>query len=140
MVNNSKICTGCKIQKPISDFAKNLRRPDGLQTACKNCRKNINKQWYQNNKKVRYLSNKRYREKIRQFLESAKNGPCVDCKNQYHSCAMDFDHISEKNLNISDMAQKGYSIETIKQEILKCELVCTVCHRLRTFNRKQNRK
>jgi len=45
-------------------------------------------------------------------------------------------HINgEKESNISIMSSSGYSIETLKEEISKCEIVCSNCHRLRTFNR-----
>jgi hypothetical protein len=33
------------------------------------------------------------------------------------------------------MAGHGFSIETLKAEIAKCDLVCANCHRLRTWKR-----
>jgi hypothetical protein len=36
-VNDSKFCHGCETLRLISDFAKNRRRRDGLQTQCKSC-------------------------------------------------------------------------------------------------------
>jgi hypothetical protein len=34
---NTKICTKCKIDKPLTDFRADLRRPQGLQSQCKQC-------------------------------------------------------------------------------------------------------
>jgi hypothetical protein len=46
---------------------------------------------------------------------------------------MQFDHvIDEKRDNISDMARKSLSLETIQTEIDKCEIVCANCHAERT--------
>jgi hypothetical protein len=50
---------------------------------------------------------------------------------------MDFDHIAEhgKKINtISRLINTG-SIQKVKEEIEKCELVCANCHRIRTFSR-----
>lgn len=46
---------------------------------------------------------------------------------------MDFDHQKDKFKAVSRMVREGYGEEKILQEIAKCELVCAVCHRIRTF-------
>lgn len=46
---------------------------------------------------------------------------------------MDFDHQRDKLKAVSQMAQNGYGEERILKEIAKCEIVCAVCHRIRTF-------
>lgn len=74
-------------------------------------------------------------KKIKEELWSIKNRPCTDCKNSYHPVCLDFDHLGDKTKNIADMLKEGYSIDRIKEEIEKCELVCANCHRLRTYNR-----
>ena len=48
---------------------------------------------------------------------------------------MDFDHLGSKKQTIARLANSEASIKTIKQEIAKCELVCSNCHRLRTWQR-----
>ena len=47
---------------------------------------------------------------------------------------MDFDHIEDKSFNISS-ALNLQNFEDIKKEIEKCEVVCSNCHRSRTYNR-----
>jgi hypothetical protein len=50
---------------------------------------------------------------------------------------MDFDHVGEdKLMNIAKMA--GLSWARIEAEIAKCEVVCSNCHRIRTWQRLHN--
>lgn len=50
---------------------------------------------------------------------------------------MDFDHREgvEKRFNVSAGIVHGFAIETIREEADKCDLVCAICHRMRTFAR-----
>ena len=69
------------------------------------------------------------------FIDTLKAFPCKDCDLQYEPECMDFDHIRKKIYNISRLVQQRYSKKFILQEIEKCELVCVLCHRLRTYKR-----
>ena len=86
--------------------------------------------------KAKDLSYAKIKHKERQaFINEIKSVPCMDCGNMFPPCAMDFDHVNgEKVANISEM--KTYTIERIKEEISKCDIVCSNCHRIRTFKRK----
>lgn len=89
---------------------------------------------YHRNKKEIIRKNGLRRIKTRQFIWELKRKPCKDCGNSFHPCAMDFDHIQGTKLkNIASM--RSFSNKKILEEISKCELVCSNCHRLRTFNR-----
>lgn len=81
-----------------------------------------------NRKKIR----DRNRDYVRKIKES---NPCSDCNKIYHYSQMDFDHLGDKKQNISRLVNSEASIKTIKQELSKCELVCSNCHRLRTWLR-----
>jgi hypothetical protein len=74
-----------------------------------------------------------------QFINEYKNTrTCTDCDKSYHSSVMEFDHIiNDKRFNIADAVRNGLSIKALEAEILKCELVCANCHRLRTFLRRE---
>lgn len=51
---------------------------------------------------------------------------------------MDFDHVrGEKKYNIGSMVGRGLSPKLIDEEVAKCELVCSNCHRIRTYARMQ---
>lgn len=51
----TKICSKCKKEKPISEFGKNKAKKDGLQAECKECKSAYNKLHYQKNKET-YLA------------------------------------------------------------------------------------
>jgi hypothetical protein len=64
----------------------------------------------------------------------------VDCGGSFHPAAMQWDHIgTDKRINISDAVHKGWSRARILTEIAKCELVCSNCHAVRTWTRRQQR-
>lgn len=70
------------------------------------------------------------------WYNEIKSEPCTDCKQTFPPCCMDFDHVrGEKSHTIGYMVRQEYSIERIKEEIAKCELVCANCHRIRTRDR-----
>ena len=79
--------------------------------------------------------------KIIEFINSQKNSPCVDCNQSYPPCVMDFDHIpgrGTKLFNIAEASRMRWDKQIIQEEIDKCELVCSNCHRIRTnITRKQ---
>ena len=63
----TKICSKCKLEINISNFSKNTKKKDGLQSECKMCQKeyreiNINsrKQYYNENKEKLLSYNKIY--------------------------------------------------------------------------------
>lgn len=89
------------------------------------------------------LSEKRKEEKqkkanhrnrlLKQFLADYKlNQKCKDCGYSKHHSALEFIHIKgKKSFNISF----AKSISQAKKEIEKCEVICSNCHRVRTYNR-----
>ena len=47
---------------------------------------------------------------------------------------MDLDHVrGQKKFRLA--AVKHVSLETLEEEINKCDVVCSNCHRIRTWNR-----
>lgn len=50
---------------------------------------------------------------------------------------MDFDHLSDKKYEINKLIN-SCSMTKIKAEIAKCDIVCSNCHRERTFQRLKN--
>jgi hypothetical protein len=69
-----------------------------------------------------------------------KDVPCMDCGNKFPSECMDFDH-REEGEKFKDISRMGtYSMEKILEEIVKCDVVCANCHRIRTRLRGIGRK
>jgi DNA-directed RNA polymerase beta' subunit len=101
------------------------------------------KAWKRNDylvKKQYYLDRDRERyELFKQISRDAKNKPCADCGNEYPYYVMDFDH-RESARKVRHIAHlKDFSSEEkLRKEISKCDVVCSNCHRIRTFERKQH--
>lgn len=78
---------------------------------------------------------KRYVKRNVEFINSIKLAPCADCGIKYPPFVMDFDHIKgDKYDEISHMVRKPVSLDRLKEEIKKCDIVCSNCHRYRTHN------
>jgi hypothetical protein len=60
----------------------------------------------------------------------------MDCGKRYPSHVMDLDHVrGEKKFELSDA--RTHSAQQVKEEIVKCDPVCSNCHRERTQQKKQ---
>ena len=58
----------------------------------------------------------------------------MDCKKRFPTYVMDFDHVrGKKSFNIS--SAQCINIGRLLVEIIKCDLVCSNCHRRRTYKR-----
>lgn len=71
------------------------------------------------------------------------NRGCADCGYKQHSAALDFDHLpgTKKIDNLSRLRSRRFgSTKCIETEILKCEVVCANCHRIRTFTRRREKR
>lgn len=125
----SGICCRCNIS-PV--------RASG-QSSCRACHNAYQKAYYQRNPKQRYSASKagkRRQQEIDHLLRSTKDRPCMDCGKSYPSYVMDFDHCRGKKLMDLSMArQKHWKIQRILDEIAKCDVVCSNCHRERTWSR-----
>lgn len=72
---------------------------------------------------------------IRKYIWAyLSNHACIDC-GENDPMVLEFDHISQKNDDISNMV-KYDSLERVKAEILLCEVRCANCHRRITAKRR----
>lgn len=128
-----KVCTLCKISKPLTEYNKNSRKKDGLQTACKTCNKIKSHEFYVNNKQIYRDRNKERRKLLLKFVyDYAKERGCIEC-DEKDPCCLDFDHVTDnKTKEISRMVMNGNSLSSIQEEIKKCEIRCSNCHRKKT--------
>lgn len=73
---------------------------------------------------------------IHEYIQDMKNQLCcVDC-GQQHPATLHFHHLNaeDKMFDISYAANRGFSLERIKNEIEKCVVLCANCHAIRHFN------
>jgi hypothetical protein len=130
---STKTCTKCAKVLNLTSF--NMKSGTSrLNTQCIDCCKAACKAHYNKNKAHYFERNKKYKSSIKKFLEESKSVPCFDCGKSYSSYVMDFDHMRDKTFNIANASTIGYSLERIKEEINKCQIVCSNCHRMRTHN------
>ena len=92
---------------------------------------NENQRKYRTENQDKYKASKQKRlQKILDWYRDYKSTlSCERCGESHPSC-IQFHHKdpSEKEGQISAMAGKGVSIERIKTEIDKCEVLCANCH------------
>ena len=72
--------------------------------------------------------------RLRAFVSSLKSNPCNDCGGSYPSYCMDFNHLSQldKTEDVSSICKRGGSWDELYGELWKCELLCVLCHRLKS--------
>ena len=138
----TKRCSKCSETKDLSEFAK------GGGKWCKECMNKYAKERLLDPtvgasiRKKRRDSINRLKAVAAAYVRSLKDKPCVECKQKFHFSAMDFDHLdpSSKEDSIQNLVNHGAKKERIDREVAKCELVCSNCHRVRTWNQEQQRK
>jgi hypothetical protein len=63
---------------------------------------------------------------------------CADCKTNFPHYVLEFDHRpGTKKLGNVYHVLKKYGIEKARQEIKKCDVVCSNCHKIRTYTRQE---
>ena len=102
--------------------------------------------WYPKNKERHISYVRRNKRVVTEFIEKYKRDrTCIDCgfPGKDFPYVLDFDHLDggmSKKFTIGSWSQSVLSIDAIKKEIEKCELVCANCHRKRTFAKKYHKK
>jgi hypothetical protein len=126
---------------------------------------NYDKAYYKANKEMLTAKKKAYREankekidaKIKAWYKNAKEKklritdylvkkygktPCMDCDKVFDWCVMDFDHRPKEAKEfaigkVGNIKATPHAIAKIEKEIAKCDLVCSNCHRVRTWITRQ---
>lgn len=80
----------------------------------------------------------RMTRKTQQIIRERKAVPCADCCERYAYYMMDFDHRDreDKACVVSRLASRG-SMQAVLDEIAKCDVICSNCHRERTHRRRK---
>lgn len=124
----TKVCTKCHQELLLSQFqtrGNSGRQAGQLKAHCKRCN---------------YLLYKKTltARKLKEIDDYKTFQGCVDCGYSDHPKALEFDHLPqfEKLFTIAESIEKK-SREALWKEIAKCEVVCGVCHNIRTQKRKE---
>ena len=117
-------CKSCGLEGDNELFVPTYRKEGEYRSKCLSC-----------HRRESNIYRQKHRDKRKEIILTAKNKPCADCGVKYPYYVMDFDHVEgKKEFNISDGFYNA-SLEDIKNEITKCDVVCSNCHRERTHNR-----
>lgn len=124
----SKCCV-CGEDKTLSEFPSSFI----IRNTCLKCVAKKQKEYRINNPAVARKISSKISIESRNYVKQAKNVLCKVCGKSWPPCAMDFHHAyGNKSSNVSKMTSR--SVDRLKKEIEKCELVCANCHRDLTFS------
>lgn len=129
----SKKCCKCKVEKDASDFNKKKSTVDGLQGICRSCSKERAKKQYSENRESQLKNilkaKKERQQKLRKYVyDYLMANPCVQC-GEDDPIVLELDHLREKEFAISHGVARCISINRIKNEISKCQVLCSNCHK-----------
>ena len=131
-----KKCVECGILKSLSEFHSHKTNGDGLRKQCKLCRKSEDKIRNAAKREYNKIVHDKYLKPNRELVaEYLLTHPCIDC-GEPDIVVLDFDHVKGKKLyNIAAMcnlALKKHTLEELKNEMSKCVVRCSNCHRRKT--------
>lgn len=124
----TKICSKCKQEKPLSEFAINRTRKDGHASDCKACRKIYRDKHYLEHKEYYKDKASKYRsKKNKEFEELRSTLKCSICGEDRHWC-LEFHHLNP-NEKESEVTRLKESPRRLREELKKCIVLCANCHR-----------
>lgn len=120
-----KECKRCHVIKEDSEFAFRNKAKGTLQPYCKECKREIDKELYDSNRDRQ----NEVQTNLKELLTNIKkNSKCAIC-GESRWWVLDFHHLRDKRFEVSSLARRGCSLETFKEEINKCIVICANCHR-----------
>jgi hypothetical protein len=89
----------------------------------------FNKRWYAKNQRKRRAEIAQRRNELVAWFHELKTLKCNRCPETHWAC-LDFHHLdpTQKDTNLAQAANNGWSKERILAEIAKCEVLCKNCH------------
>lgn len=129
VVDGKRRCARCSKWVLLEDFQTYTRKNGKTYYAwCRECTAQYKRENPWSQTKLGQL-----RDEKRALVEKLKTAPCTDCGQSFPSVCMDFDHVRGTKVKaIAQMVGQTWSVERLLEELKKCELVCSNCHRIRT--------
>lgn len=111
---NGRVCPRCNKNVPLSQFYQRRNKP-GSSSYCKSC---TNHQTIER------------QQKFKQICVDYKGGKCQKCGYDKYIGSLEFHHqdSNDKLFEISKARHKQFS-DKVKEELDKCELLCSNCHK-----------
>ncbi|HEX9386386.1 MAG TPA: hypothetical protein VF918_08700 [Anaerolineales bacterium] len=134
MSATERVCTkyGPPAQ-PIENFGWKDRLRGKRHAVCKICTAKRSSNWYYQNqdrqKENVRLNNQSYRQNARDYVwDYLTTHPCSIC-GEPDPLVLEFHHTGQKDNEVSRLMGRGASLDALKAEIEKCQVVCSNCHR-----------
>lgn len=130
----SKICNHCHQEKDETEFNWRYKVLGIRNPACRDCQHAFNKTYYEGDAKEKHL--KQVKERTEAAREAARDyvyqylltHPCESC-GESDPRVLEFHHVGQKDMAITRMVTGGWSIKRIQNEISRCQVLCSNCHR-----------
>ena len=132
-----KNCNKCGLDKNEDEFTKN--KSNNLSSWCNSCKREKAREWYKANKNQIKEKQSGYRKERRKWFEEYKlTLKCERC-GENHPAVLDFHHLDphSKEFTVSDQVWTR-NPKHVMDEINKCIVLCSNCHRKLHWNEKQN--
>lgn len=129
MENPTRVCTRCKVERPLEDFyikaEARFAARNGWTKYTKPCRK-CNRAYV-----------KAKNAPLRKFVQEYKMSQgCMDCGlSPEHPEVLEFDHRPDEEKSFDLAKVMGKTESQLRAEMAKCDVVCANCHRVRTVTR-----
>lgn len=134
MENTIKRCTKCGENKSLDKFAFKNKAKNIFNGHCKECQNIMGREYYYKNLKKYYDKNKKRQLFISQYLKDIKNNSSCEKCGENHPACLDFHHINPKNKLYTISTMVTNSLNKVKEEIAKCIIICSNCHRKLHYN------
>lgn len=134
----TKVCNHCGERKPVEEFNWRWKDLGKRQRTCRECQNEQKKNWYERNKethKANMVENRmKNMEAGREFIWNyLSTNPCVEC-GESDPRVLEFDHVrGKKRAAVTRLVRNGFSIDIIQAEIDKCVVLCSNCHKRKTY-------
>ena len=140
-----KICRmpECNEPQPLANFPVTKGK---IENWCRSCKCKWHREYYATTRQRTVKRKWLRRAARRKWIKDLKRVPCMDCKIAFRPVCMDFDHrpgevkhpaLTRKNGYMAMSQFAGtYSDAVVRQEIAKCDIVCSNCHRIRPEDRR----
>lgn len=74
------------------------------------------------------------------IINNFKNKPCNICNQQYDLYNMQIDHIDHKNKLYDVCRLKSRKLNILIEELNKCQVLCALCHRIKSIKEQKNKE
>jgi hypothetical protein len=130
----------CNEEKDIEEFPLRNQFTTRRQSYCKTCKSKMHGDWYERNKEYQKENackhRVEYRENLREYVyQYLLTHPCEGYLPDGSKCTetdpavLQFHHVrGTKTTDVSVLIGRGSSLEKLREEIDKCQVLCSNCH------------